>query len=65
MNLYDLRTQKGISQSELAKQIGVSSVYVCLLENGKRKNPSMDVILRLADSLGVSVEQLLRGKKAG
>ena len=65
MDLRYLRSKTGISQSELAKQIGVSSVYICLLENGKRKNPSMDVILRLADSLGVSVEQLLRGKKDG
>lgn len=54
-----------MTQTMLAKKARMSIVYVSLLESGKRKNPSMDVILRLAESLDVTVEQLLIGKKAG
>ena len=64
MRLRELREEAGITQTLLAKKARVSVVYISLLESGKRKNPSMDVILRLADCLGVNVEQLLRGKKA-
>lgn len=65
MFLKECREARCKTQADLAREINVTVGYISLLENGKRKNPSMDVILRLADSLGVSVEQLLRGKKAG
>lgn len=65
MRLRELRERAGLTQTALAKRARLSIVYVSLLESGKRKNPSMDVILRLAESLGVTVEQLLIGRKAG
>lgn len=65
MQILELRTKAGLKQCELAKAAKISPAYLCNLEKKKNLNPSVDVILRLADCLGVSVEQLLIGKKAG
>ena len=55
-----LRERKGWSQSELARRAGVTSQYIVQLESGARKNPSLDVLRKLADALDVKVESLLR-----
>jgi transcriptional regulator with XRE-family HTH domain len=55
-----LREEKGLSQKALANRIGVSDAYITMLETGKRKNPSLDILKRLAKALGVPVTELLR-----
>ena len=60
--IYDLRKKAGLSQSELAAQLGVTNKAVSKWENGKAK-PSTDTIRKLANLLGVSVETLLEKKK--
>ena len=59
MNLKELRATKNMSQKELAKQIGVSQAYVCALELGKRKNPSIEVIRAIARELNVDAALVL------
>jgi transcriptional regulator with XRE-family HTH domain len=54
-----LRKEKGISQRELAAAVGVKGAYIAQLETGARKNPSLDVLKRLAKALGVPVGRLL------
>lgn len=54
MKLRDIRKSKNISQKQLAQQIGVTQAYICSLECGKRKNPSLEVIRGIARELGVS-----------
>lgn len=54
-----LREQKGVTQVELAKKARVTQSYVAMLEAGEKKNPSLDVVKRLAKALGVPVTELL------
>ena len=54
-----LREAKSMTQRELAAKAEVTPGYLALLELGKRKNPSLDVVKRLARALGVPVTALL------
>ena len=58
--LYHLRKKAGLSQSQLGEKIGLSNKAVSKWENGKAK-PGLDIVHRLADVLGVSVDDLLQG----
>ena len=55
--LRKLRTEKGISQSQLGKQLFVNHSTVARWENGSRL-PDASMIPRLADSLGVDANIL-------
>ena len=57
--LGKLREAKGWSQKALAKKSGVTDAYIAMIETGKRKNPSVPVLRRLAKALGVPVTELL------
>ncbi len=57
-NLRRLRQAKDWSQEELAHQTDIHRTYVSDLERGRR-NPSIDVIERLAKGLGVKLGELL------
>ena len=56
--LHELRTERGITQEQLAEFIGKTTEHISFLERGER-SPSFDVILDLADALGVSVLYLM------
>jgi transcriptional regulator with XRE-family HTH domain len=58
-NLKRLRTEKGLSQSDIADSLGVSRGFVSLIENGKR-NPTLSTITRLASAVGVTSDELLK-----
>lgn len=58
-NLKNIREKKGLSQSQLSKSSGVSNVYISNLENAIKKNPSLDLITKLANALGCSVNDIL------
>jgi transcriptional regulator with XRE-family HTH domain len=45
---------------ELARKAKVPPGYLAELEAGKKKNPSLDVLKRLARALGVQVTELLQ-----
>lgn len=47
-----------MTQSEVAQRIGVQLSYVGLIEGGKRK-PSIKLVARIADALGVDRQELL------
>ena len=57
-----LRRQKGLKQDELADKLGVSPQAVSKWENDQTC-PDISLLPRLADILGVSVDELLSGKK--
>jgi XRE family transcriptional regulator, master regulator for biofilm formation len=57
--LKTLRERKGLSLDAVAKQAKVTKPYLSMLESGRRKNPSLDVLKRLARALGVNVAALL------
>ena len=56
--LYRLRKKAGLSQSQLGEKVGLSNKAVSKWENGLAK-PGVDVIHKLADILGVTVDDLL------
>jgi len=56
--LREIRTAKRMSQDELAYQAGINRTYVSILELGQ-KSPTLDVIFKLANGLGLSPSDLL------
>jgi len=58
LNLKKIRTKKGISQGDIARDLGVSRGFVSTIENGKT-NPTLSTIVKLAKALRISVTELL------
>ena len=56
--IRDLRKQKRMSQTELAKSAGVSQTTVTAWETGKAE-PSSSAVARLADIFNVTTDYLL------
>lgn len=56
--LYSLRTEAGFTQAELASRIGITPSMVSLLETASYE-PNYTVLVKLADTLGVSTDYLL------
>jgi transcriptional regulator with XRE-family HTH domain len=52
------RTQRGLSQSELANIAGISVSYLSLLERGKR-DPTFSTVEGIANALGIPVSILV------
>ena len=63
MRIALLRTSMGWSQAELAKRIGVSTSAVGMYEQGRRE-PSLDLVARLAQEFGVTTDYLLLGESS-
>lgn len=59
LNLKRIRTKKGISQGDIARELKVSRGFVSTIENGKT-NPTLATISKLAKALGVSSGELLK-----
>ncbi len=57
--LKALREEREWTLDELAERAKVTKAYVSQLETGKRKNPSLAVLKRLAKALRVPVTELL------
>lgn len=57
-NLVRLRRERGLSQDEFAALIGIHRTYQNHLE-GRRRNPTIDVIERMMKALDVPVTELL------
>ena len=56
--IYRLRTEKGISQAELGKLVGVSNKAVSKWETDEA-NPDISLLPRLAEIFGVTTDELL------
>jgi transcriptional regulator with XRE-family HTH domain len=52
------RTRRKLTQRQLAKTVGVHEITISRLERGDRQ-PSMNLLQRLAKALGVPVTALL------
>ncbi|QTV06745.1 helix-turn-helix transcriptional regulator [Faecalibacter bovis] len=57
-NILSIRTRKGISQDDLAKEIGLSRPSIANIEKGKQR-PSIYILLQLSKILGVDIKELL------
>ncbi|MBQ6447663.1 MAG: helix-turn-helix domain-containing protein [Bacillus sp. (in: Bacteria)] len=54
-----LRLKRGFSINELSDKSGVSKSYLSYIERGIQKNPSLQVLTKLAYTLDTNVEELL------
>ena len=63
-NLKKLRQKKGWSQEKLAREAGISYNTLIKIERGVIKNPKIDTIIKIANALGVSIDELIKGKKS-
>ena len=58
-NLKRIRTEKGISQGDIARTLGVGRSFITNIENG-RTNPTLATIAKLAKVIGVSTGDLMK-----
>jgi transcriptional regulator with XRE-family HTH domain len=61
--LRDLRTSRKLTQEELAERAGMDVTYLSDLERG-RWNPSLAMIVDLANGLGIHPSDLLKDIKS-
>lgn len=52
------RVEMGFKQKELAEVANVSIAYMARLENGKAKNPSIEIMKKLANALKTTPQEL-------
>ena len=59
LNLKRIRKERGWSQEEFAFESGLHRTYISGIERGAR-NPTIVILARLAETLHVAVEQLVK-----
>ena len=60
--IAELRKRNNLSQADLAVKLNVSQQSVSFYENGKRE-PPLDVLIKLSDLFGCTIDELVRGEK--
>ena len=53
------REEKGWSLAEFATRIGISTGYLSQIENGRKTNPRLDIVLRIINELDIDIRMLL------
>lgn len=61
-NLKRLRAERQMTQEELAKRVGVSQPAIARFEAGMAV-PKLYVTIKLADALGVKIDDLVSSKE--
>lgn len=56
--LYNARINAGMTQEKLSHKAEVDRSYISQLENNKW-SPTVDVLFRLCDALGITVSELM------
>ncbi|NCS98802.1 helix-turn-helix transcriptional regulator [Candidatus Parcubacteria bacterium] len=56
-NLQKIRKEKGVTQEELAKKVGVTRQTIICIEHGNC-SPSISVALKIGKTLGVCVDDI-------
>lgn len=57
--LHDLRVKQHLSLQDVADKVGISKAHVWNLEKAITANPSMDLVVKLADLFRVRVTDLI------
>ena len=53
-----IREEKGITLVKLSEISGVSVGYLCHLEKGSRKNPSIEIMEKISRALNKSITEI-------
>lgn len=59
-NIKRLRQQKKLSQEKLARLTDISLNTLTKIESGFTKRPSVQTIKKIADALGITIDELFR-----
>jgi transcriptional regulator with XRE-family HTH domain len=59
-NIRNLRIKKGISQDRLSKLADLSLNTIVKVESGRNPNPTIGTLLKIARSLDVNINDLIR-----
>jgi XRE family transcriptional regulator, master regulator for biofilm formation len=59
-NIYEIRKRKGLTLSELAGRANISKSYLSNIERNLNRNPSIQVMGKIALVLDVDLKMLLR-----
>ena len=57
--LESVLKERGLSESYLANEVGVSRMYISYLVRGL-KQPSLDAHIRICKALGLSTDELIK-----
>ncbi len=57
--LFSLRQKSGQPLQAVADAVGISKAHVWELEKGRSKNPSFELVQKLAHHYGVSIDELI------
>ena len=60
--IKQVRKKVGWSQQKLAEKAGLSLAVITKIEQGIAKRPSIQTMVKLADALGISLDELV-GRK--
>lgn len=58
-NMKKIRLEKGMSQGDICRELGLDRAYISNVENGKQ-NLTLSTMEKVAKVLGVSVYKLLK-----
>jgi len=59
-NIKRLRLKLGISQDTLSKKANLAFHTIAKIEAGSTPNPTIDTVKKIADALGVSLDDLMK-----
>jgi transcriptional regulator with XRE-family HTH domain len=59
--LRAFRERAGYTQTELAELSGVQRMSIVYVENGRQASLSVENTMRIADVLGITIDNLVRG----
>ena len=63
--IEQLRKEKGYTFAKLSELSGISTGRLSDLASGKRNNPTMDTLIKMADALDVTLDEMVGRKKNG
>lgn len=52
------RKEQGLNLEQMSKKVGISTGYLCHLEKGTRKNPSIEVMEKISKVLGKTITEI-------
>lgn len=58
-NIRKLRNKKGLAQEKLARLANISTATLVKIETGAAKGPTITTVIKIADALGVSLDELV------
>jgi Predicted transcriptional regulators len=63
LNIRNIRKKNHLTQEKLAEKVGISTVFLSQIENANRI-PSLETVVNIADSLSVTVDELITNKSS-